>query len=656
VLESAQDKLVVATGGSRPSRIRFPVKVMILTCFIVLSWQSITWPLIHWAERVARPVSLEHHKQVEYQYLDANRRPISDLKPVRQLGLEGYVVESRDGAEGVVFKVHFSVADPAQPLALYLSIREQTREMRVNGTSMQAANTLARLEGLLTSEPSYYPIAASSLRVGENLLEVEKDLIGFKTALAQFAIGPADQLAESYRWKTLFNTDLSLVSVAILFFATLLCGVVNWPSEDRPRIRAVMLLMTSCALSIYLLSLSPPFELSLPAFIFAWVTLNLATAIASIQYALLDLGVSNQGVAKLRWAWTLILIPALVCFVFLPEHPERALTLVMFAGYQACSAASLFAIIALAVALAKGGKRRLFERTILAMCWTALIVDRIGSIYDLHSPFDANLPITLPWTPIMGWLFGLAMVFSLAREAAQARFTVIRANEDLQSKLSAREAELEQSYFERNQMQRQAAIAEERQRIVRDMHDGIGGQLLGLLMRVKHRSIDSDKIEMAVSDSLNDLRLMVDALDVTDLHLSDALINFERRARAQLAESSISLRVDDALDQPISPLHAASAIALGPTATLHVLRILQEGLSNAQRHSGASLICLRCHREADESLVLALADNGKGLADPLATGRGIVNMRNRAQLIGASLQIGRSQEFGGTEIVLRIPQ
>ncbi|MCB1613495.1 MAG: hypothetical protein KDI60_17340, partial [Xanthomonadales bacterium] len=136
---------------------------------------------------------------MEFQLLDTSGQPLGARRSAGRIGLEGFVVSSEPGADRVVFEVPFSVTDPAQPLALFLSLREQIREIRLNGSALQAIQSLPRLEGLLTSEPSYYTLPGDLIRAGVNRLEVEKSLFGFDTALSEFAIGPADELAETYR-------------------------------------------------------------------------------------------------------------------------------------------------------------------------------------------------------------------------------------------------------------------------------------------------------------------------------------------------------------------------------------------------------------------------------------------------------------------------
>ncbi|MFO1494046.1 MAG: histidine kinase [Lysobacterales bacterium] len=615
---------------------------------VLLLWQLLFWPLVHWAERAARPAAMANAAQVEVQALDAGRQLIATLSAQRS-GLDGYVLEAPAQAALLVFRVPFAVDDPARPLALYLAIREQVREIRLNGTLLQASVPLARLEGLLTSEPSYYALPAASVRQGGNLLEIEKEVSGYDMALSEYAIDGADTLAQSYRWRTLLLTDLALIGVGVLLFTIALCLAVNWPSEDRPRIRALILLLASQALGTYFLSFSPPFPMSLPLFVCVWIGINVAMAVAIAQYALLDVGVSPAIARRVHWTWPLAALLLVATYLGARWQPERAdalLTEVMHAAYWLALLVGAAAVAMLALALVRERGRRFIERSVLALCWSAFVLDRVGSLYDLHSPFDAALPLTLPWSPIVGTLLGLSMVFALAREAAQARRTVLRANDLLAAELKVREAQLEQSYAERNEMLRVAAIQDERQRIVRDMHDGIGGQLVGLKMQVHARQLDAAALESALDDSIHDLRLIVDSLDTAEDGLGMALIAFERRIRSQVQAAGLRFESDQQM--------RGAPDRLGARATLNVLRTLQEAVTNVLRHAQASSLRLECHWEpAPGQLRLAVIDDGRGIAADAMRGKGQAHMQQRARAVGGELRI--DSRPGRTAVTLTVP-
>ena len=293
----------------------------------------------------------------------------------------------------------------------------------------------------------------------------------------------------------------------------------------------------------------------------------------------------------------------------------------------------------LALTLGREGGRHALERGLLMVCLTALLVDAADATLKLHVPGMPAIPLTFYVAPLAGLLLGLGMVASLAREATLARRVVTRANEELAERLAVREAELAAVHEREKRLLMRHAALEERQRIVRDMHDGVGGNLLGLQMQLRHGQPALHRVEEQVSASLADLRLMVDALDAPDAALSEVLMAFERRLREQLQGAGIELRFDVALD--------AHDPVLGTRVSLHLLRILQEAVSNACRHARAQHLHI-CARGDLEKVLLRVSDDGAGIAQGAPSGRGLASMRARATEIGAQLEILPARP--GTEI------
>jgi len=184
---------------------------------------------------------------------------------------------------------------------------------------------------------------------------------------------------------------------------------------------------------------------------------------------------------------------------------------------------------------------------------------------------------------------------------------------------------------------------EERQRLTRDIHDGIGGQLLSLLVRVRDGGISKTEIENDLQYGLNDLRLIVDSMDHSDGSLDSAFVTFRARAKAQL--NAANIQMDWAYSEPFASVSFPSA------AILNIYRFMQEVVTNAIRHSECSRIAVTIAREKPtDDLVITLSDNGIGFDpdDTAQSGHGIKNLRFRAKAIGADLLIERGDEQGMT--------
>jgi signal transduction histidine kinase len=84
----------------------------------------------------------------------------------------------------------------------------------------------------------------------------------------------------------------------------------------------------------------------------------------------------------------------------------------------------------------------------------------------------------------------------------------------------------------------------------------------------------------------------------------------------------------------------------------HSLATLREALTNVGRHAAATRVAVTIAAEND--LRLVVVDDGCGMANAGVNGRGLKNMRTRAERLGGSLELGTSRE-GGTRLIWRIP-
>jgi signal transduction histidine kinase len=204
------------------------------------------------------------------------------------------------------------------------------------------------------------------------------------------------------------------------------------------------------------------------------------------------------------------------------------------------------------------------------------------------------------------------------------------------------------------------AVAQERDRISKDLHDGIiqnlyavGLSLEGvadLLEAEGHTagpSVDRaiDAIHLAIADIRNfivGLRPRV----LTGIGLASGLTSIIEDLRPH-TPIAISLDVHGSVDDP------------DPEITSHLLAIAGEALSNVVRHSRATTAHLTVQRPSDDpaGLLLTIEDDGVGF-DPDAVARhghqGLSNMRERAAAIGGILS-WEPLDGGGTSVVVRAP-
>lgn len=218
-------------------------------------------------------------------------------------------------------------------------------------------------------------------------------------------------------------------------------------------------------------------------------------------------------------------------------------------------------------------------------------------------------------------------------------------NRSLESRVARRERELEAKHQEIARLEREQATLDERQRIMQDLHDGLGSQLFTSLSRAERGALDAAGVAQVLRECIADMRLVFDVAAAEKRELRAVLADFLFRWEALLRDAGLRLRSDIALPE---------GTQLAPNAALQLLRIAQEAFTNALKHAAASEVRIVVRRE-NGTLLLEISDDGRGLApcESRATGRGLANMASRADHAGGSLQIDFLPR--GTQLALRLP-
>lgn len=218
----------------------------------------------------------------------------------------------------------------------------------------------------------------------------------------------------------------------------------------------------------------------------------------------------------------------------------------------------------------------------------------------------------------------------------------------LEQRVKDRESELKTQYAQLQVLENEKTIAGERERIMRDMHDGIGGHLVALATRLQEE-VDPKlcDIRNKVQNCITDLRLVIDSLDpmLNDL---PTLLGTMRMRLAYLLESAGMTLQWEVEDLPVS-------IETGPNRNLQIMRIVQEAITNSIKHSHAERLLVSASFEhATRRVRVQVKDFGSGFCgESLTISRGVKNMQFRAEKIGAEIKVSSSAE--GTVVDLFIP-
>ncbi len=252
------------------------------------------------------------------------------------------------------------------------------------------------------------------------------------------------------------------------------------------------------------------------------------------------------------------------------------------------------------------------------------------------------------------WILSLFLLFILI--LLVFLFIIYRNNKKLSEQ---KEINLRQKIEDINQKEELAltkAILEgeerERERIAKDLHDGLGGMLAGV--KINFSTWSSSHLE---TEQHKDFYKILDQLDLSISELRhvarnlmpESLLNFGlETALNDLCEFYI--RKD--LDIYFQPINIDKDLPL--TIQLNIYRIVQELLANAVKHSGASNILLQCS-QSGENFMITVEDNGKGFekgTEKTTKSMGFHNLNNRVNYLRGKMEV--SSDSQGTTINIEL--
>jgi signal transduction histidine kinase len=193
---------------------------------------------------------------------------------------------------------------------------------------------------------------------------------------------------------------------------------------------------------------------------------------------------------------------------------------------------------------------------------------------------------------------------------------------------------------------------EERRRLRRDLHDGLGQSLAGMAMLINMARSRLKESPDSADALLRELRTGMDAVagDIRELvyglrppALDD--LGLARAVRELADQASPEVKTEVSVDGELSDLPAAVEVA--------VYRIVQEALTNVRRHARADHAYIHIQRERDV-LRVTVSDDGSGMPEGRRSGVGLSSMRERAAELGGICVIGGGPGEG-TKVEVMLP-
>lgn len=443
--------------------------------------------------------------------------------------------------------------------------------------------------------------------------------------LSSLWVGPREELIWQHRVREALQANIPFMASAA-FLAIGLFSLAVW---SRRRAETAYLLFFVSSALFFLRCIhyySGERRPLMPEEWFGWITVN------SLGWLLVSVYFFTFRLHAVRHPWVercVLLLMGLTSLITLP--PLTLLAPVADLAPLAYLVQLLVMVVVTVVAL--WAARRSGNRVAMLLAGWNVTNIPVG----VHDWMLQNMLISvesiylLPYTGMGLFILFMGVVFQryvgAVTEAEQAR-------QRLQERLAERERELSQSYEKLRSAEQVQMLAQERQRLMQDMHDGLGSSLMSALHAVESGQMSEADVAQVLRECIDDMKLAIDSLEPvqTDLLLLLATLRFRLAPRLQGSGLALEWAVDD----------VPRLEWLEPRSALHILRIFQEVLTNIVKHARASRILVRTSHDGTQ-VTVTVEDNGIGFEPPeqparggaLPRGKGLGNLLHRtAQLQG----------------------
>ena len=520
---------------------------------------------------------------------------------------------------------------PDAPWGIFIPRAGSTLEVRLNGSLLQTFGDLSKGGSAdFAKAPIYVPVPAHLLNAGRNELVIAlRADSGRRAGLSPVVIGPAKHVRNrlyesSFAWRFTGTVLLTAFSVVVGTIAFALWLTQVDASVAGGRRRENLYLWAALAEFCWALRVADGAIRQPPLPWVEWGVLMTA-CYSGWAFAVVMFCQHVAGWHKMpstRWVWRIALpiaaLSLVVCYFALARSRPEWLT--------AWLALEIVAVVSyLYFFVAATVRRPNLARVLVAVVavLTAAAAMRDWTVIRLADAYGDTT-----WVRYTATLFGLALlgiVVSRFREAsAKARDLL----QTLAARVADRERELALAYGRLEQNAHEQGRTQERERILRDMHDGVGSHISAAIRQLQSGQADDAEVLRTLRDSLDQLKMSIDSIHLPAGDVGALLAGMRYRMSPRFVAAGIALEwaVDDL--QPVPGLD-------GP-AMRQVQFLLFEAISNVLQHAQASVLRIEAAMADGPVLRVSVIDNGRGFDAGRVAPRAL---NERARAIGASLVV-----------------
>jgi len=547
--------------------------------------------------------------------------------------------KNQPNVEQIWYRAEVSLGEFGEQVwAIYLPSVTHNAAVYINGVWVGQGGKFTAPVSRHHNEPLLFSFSSKLLHQGKNQIDIRVKAAYFEQGLLdQFYIAPESQLHDVYEWKKFVRIDLNRWITMTMYVLSVIVFAF-WLARPQDKIYALF----SIELFIWATHNLNLFVSEIPVSVRTWEAMTMSTlgwtVVAMIFFNHRFVGEKNKTVEKIILIFSILGIG----MFFLPDIAS-----ILHIGYSIWDAfIMIFGIYAIYHLIKVYRHKESTDVFLMLLVGIPILVFGFHDILMINHFTDRRDGLIMQYSVIPS--VALFSWFLVRRFVQSINKAEILAN-TLEKRVAEKQAELQSQYEKLKTMEKQSVLAEERERLMRDMHDGIGGQLISVVSLLQEQSGDVyNKVREKVQLSLVDLRFVIDSLDPLLNDLPTLLGMMRMRLVDQLESANIELEW--------SVTELPEIENMGPRRSLHIMRIVQEAITNSIKHSGSKKMTLATG-VVDNTIYIDIIDYGKGfdVSDDSETGsRGIKNMRYRASQLNGSLQFSSSNDGVMMRLILPI--
>ncbi|MGJ7504268.1 hypothetical protein ACSFBF_28205 [Variovorax sp. ZT5P49] len=535
------------------------------------------------------------------------------------------------------FAFDIPVADPAAPLALFVPRLGNSFRVLVNGQELARFGAFppGPYDDAVVA-PQYFVLPASGSTTPHRVEVVIAAQAARLGGLSPVVVGSKAEVLPLYEsalfWQVSGGRFIAIVS-GVLGALSLLV----WLRQREPIYLYYGLgeLLWSLQTARVLFTHAPlPWPL--------WGVLPLAAFQAAVpllcRFALAVVGRDDTRLARLLGLMAWLAPVAAVLGIMVP----LVWLMPLWRGMSLLAAMAMMFVV-LRVAL----RSAVLEHRVLALAVVLVVLCGVRDVWVMRTSPEAYAIV--PWIRFAWVGFAITLAWVIAERMRKDARAMAAMNASLEAELAERNAALEASFAREREGEKARGALEERQRLTQDLHDGLGGQLVGLLQMTQQPGTALGDVALHLRDAVDQLKLTVDAMHGCEGDVASALGSVRYRLGPRLQAAGIELHWD------VGPLPLMTGWSARESHQTQML--LFEAFANLMAHARATRASLGARlvpASTGEIIEIELIDNGRGFDEKAKfAGKGLTNMHTRAAALGGALTV-RSQP-GETCLRLHLP-